>query len=135
MSGEQAPTPVWLGHNPGTRNNNAEREPNGFLPIQGVAAERTELLFQPISNAHYYGPNPRSTFDHALPLTGSRRQRTRGRAPQPDRVVGQLPTDLHFVVCSMRCHRAGLWLASTTYTQRDPRLVLPGAQSSRWVKR
>src|SRR5262249_19975497 len=100
-SGEQEPTPPGLGRNPGTHNNSAEREPDGFLLIQGVAAGATELLFQPISDAHPYGRKRGKKFDHALRPTGSRRQRRPGRAPQPGQVVGRPQTGLPFVVCSM----------------------------------
>ncbi len=135
MSGEQAPIPPWRGRNPGMPNNNVEREPNGFLPTRGAAAGSTELRFQIVSDAYPYGRPHQSKFDHALPPIGSRRRRTPGRVPQPDRVVGRLPTDLCFVVCSMRSRRAGFWLSGTAHTQRDPWLVLLGAQLSRWVKR
>ena len=42
-SGEQAPAPAWRVRNPGTHNNSAEQEPDGFLPVQGVGAGATEL--------------------------------------------------------------------------------------------
>src|SRR5204862_7960155 len=82
-SGERAPAPALHGRNPGAHNNNAEREPNGFLLIPGVAAGSTELPFRPISNAHQYGRIHRSIFDHGLPLTGSMRQIKTGRAQWP----------------------------------------------------
>src|ERR1700746_492542 len=104
MSDAQAPAPAWPDRNPGAPSNNAEREPNGFLPIPGVAAGSTELPFRPISNAHHYGRTHRSIFDHGLPLAGSRRQRMTGGALPLDQAVGRLQTDLLFVVCSARYH-------------------------------
>src|SRR5262249_11542086 len=117
MSGEQAPAPASPGRNPRAHNNNAEREPNGFLPIRAVAAGLIELLSALISHAHPYGRTRRSIFDHGLPLTGSRRQRTTGRALQLDQAVGRLETDLPLVVYSARCHRVSFWLASTPRTK------------------
>src|SRR5262245_36187028 len=98
-------------------NNNAEREPNGFLPIRGATVGSTELRFQIISGAHPYGRRHQSKSDRVLPLIGSKHRRNWDRAPQPDRVVERLPTDLRFVLCSMRCHRADLWRASTPHTK------------------
>src|SRR5215471_1447226 len=111
-SNEQEPTPPGLGRNPGTHNNSAERELDGFLLIRGVAAGSTELPLQPISDAHPYGRKRGKKFDHALRPAGSRHRRKTGGAPQPAQVVGLPETDLPFVVCSVRCHRAGLWLAN-----------------------
>src|SRR5262249_50098915 len=103
-SGEQAPVPAWPAHNPDSPNNNAEQEPNGFLPIPDVAAGSIELPTRPISNAHRYGRIRRSIFYHALPLTGSRRQRTTARALKLDQAVEQLETNLLFVGCSVQSH-------------------------------
>src|ERR1700757_49475 len=103
-SGEQGPTPAGLGRNPGTHNNSVEPEPDGFLPIRGVAAGSTELLFQIILGARPYGRKRGKKFGHALPLTGSRRQRKTGRALRLDQAAGRLERDLPFVVCSVRCH-------------------------------
>src|SRR5512132_3601003 len=135
MSNEQAPAPAWRAHNPGTHNNNAGREPNGFLLVRVVAVGSTELLIQPISDAHHCGRTRRSIFGHARRLTGSRRQRKLGPAPPPGQAILPLETDLPFVVCSTRCHTISLSRAGTRRTRSDPRLVHLETQFSPRVKR
>src|SRR5215831_6026017 len=134
-SDEQRLAPAWLGCNPGTHNNNAGREPNGFLPVRVAAVGSTESLIQPISDAHHCARTRRSIFGRALRLTGSRRQRKLGRAPPLGQAVLPLETDLPFVVCSTRCHTVSLSRAGTRRTRSDPRSVHLETQFSRRVKR
>src|SRR5262245_43369762 len=117
MSGGQAPTPAWLDHNPGSHNKNVEPEPSEFLLIRGATAGSTELLFQIILAWRQYGQNRGKKFDHALLLIDSKHRRSLGRAPPPGQAVVRPQTDLPVVVCSMRCRRAGLWLANTPHMQ------------------